>query len=396
MIRKDKVAEHDGGAQENRLSARLLAIIALHNRLCKDFFRILSCRTAMALGDVTLEQVAAAAGVSPSTASRALAGKARQCRISEKTEHAILHAASELGFRASHVARSLRTQRSGLIGVLVPDASNPFFAAIARAATICAERHGLSMLLADCHDSLDQEKELLTQLQSRQVEGLLICPIGESCSHLQALEHGGANVVMVDRWFDNLKLTTVTSDNERGTYDATCALIEMGHQQIGCLQGRPNTSSNNERLRGYRKALRAYNLTPNSALIRGDDYSEASGYRSSCELIDTHPELSALFAFGNQNSLGALRALAERKLKIPQDISLLAFDDTPYTEYLAPPLSVIRQDVEVIGRKAAELLIQQIQTATKPRKRLHRVPVELVMRDSVGRLAADHRVRTKP
>jgi LacI family transcriptional regulator len=350
----------------------------------------------MAVGDVTLEQVAAAAGVSPSTASRALAGKARQCRISEKTERAILHAARELGFRASHVARSLRTQRSGLIGVLVPDASNPLFAAIARAATICAERQGLSTLLADCHDSLDHEKELLTQLQSRQVEGLIICPIGESCSHLQMLVHSSANVVIVDRWFNDLRLTTVTSDNERGAYDATCALLDMGHQQIGCLQGRPGTSTNNERLRGFKKALRAYKIMPNSALIRGDDFSEASGYRSTCELIDMHPDLSAIFAFGNQNSLGAFRAFSEHKLKVPQDISLVAFDDTPYTEYLAPPLSVVRQNVEVIGHKAAELLIQQIQTETIPRKRVHRVPVELVLRDSIGRFVVDRSVRTKP
>src|SRR4051812_26643634 len=100
---------------------------------------------------VTLEHVAQAAGVSPSTASRALAGKARQCRISEKTEKAILQAALGLGFQGSHAARSLRTQRTGLIGLLVPDASNPFFAAIARKATIFAERHGLSTLLADSH-----------------------------------------------------------------------------------------------------------------------------------------------------------------------------------------------------------------------------------------------------
>jgi LacI family transcriptional regulator len=163
----------------------------------------------------------------------------------------------------------------------------------------------------------------------------------------------------------------------------------MGHRQIGCLQGRPDTSSNDERLRGFRKALRANKVMPNAALIRGDDFSEASGYRSSCELIDMHPELSAIFAFGNQNALGALRAFAERKLKVPQDISLLAFDDTPFAEYLASPLSVIRQNVDVIGRKAAELLIQQIQTGSKPRKRLHRVPVELVLRDSIGRLPAD-------
>jgi LacI family transcriptional regulator len=338
----------------------------------------------MPAAQVTLEQVAEAAGVSPSTASRALAGKARQCRISERTEQAILLAANGLGFRPSHVARSLRTQRSGLIGLLVPDASNPFFAAIARKATIYAERHGLATLLADSHNDIDHEQELLAHLQSRQIEGLIISPIGDTSAHLRPLEQSNANVVVVDRWFSGMDLTTVTSENESGAFIAIQALVDKGHRNVGCLQGRPGTSSNNERLQGYKKALCANKIAPKYSLIRGDDFSEESGYRSTCELLDAHPELTAMFAFSNQNVLGALRALAERKLKVPQDVSLVTFDDTPFAEFLASPLSVIRQDVEAIGCRAAELLIEQIRTGRKPRKPLHRVPVDFLARDSIG------------
>lgn len=359
-------------------------IMTLHNRLCKHFFGNFARGDEMASGPVTLEHVAQKAGVSPSTASRALAGKARQYRISEKTEKAVLSAANGLKFQASHVARSLRTQRSGLIGLLVPDASNPFFAAIARRATIFAERHGLSTLLADSHNSSDHERDLLTHLQSRQVEGLIICPIGDSSAHLQELERKGANVVVVDRWFSGVSLPTVTSENERGAYAATSAMIDKGHRTIGCLQGRHDTSTNDERLLGYTNAMRANGVEPNSSLIRGDDFSEESGYRSTRELLEAHPDLTALFALSNQNALGALRALAERKLKIPQDISLVTFDDTPFAEYLAAPLSVIRQDVDAIGRKAAELLVEQIRTGRKPHNQLFRVPVEFLARDSIG------------
>jgi LacI family transcriptional regulator len=335
-------------------------------------------------GPVTLEQVARAAGVSPSTASRALAGKARQCRISEKTEQAILKAANGLGFQASHVARSLRTQRTGLIGLLVPDASNPFFASIARKATISAERHGLSTLLADSHDSTEHEKDLLTHLLSRQVEGLIICPIGDASAHLRKLERDGANVVVVDRWFSDIKLTTVTSENEQGAFIGATAIIEKGHRHIGCLQGRRGTSTNDERLHGFKRALQAANIESNASLIRGHDFSEASGYRFTCELLEAHPELSAIFALSNQNALGALRAFAERKLTVPHDISLVTFDDAPFAEYLASPLTVVRQDIEAIGRRAAELLIEQIRTGAKPDELVHRVPVELVMRKSIG------------
>ncbi len=338
----------------------------------------------MANGPVTLEQVAQAAGVSTSTASRALAGKARECRISESTEKAILRAAKGLGFQASHAARSLRTQRTGLIGLLVPDVSNPFFAAIARKATIFAERHGLSTLLADSHDSIEHERDMLTHLLSRQVEGLIICPIGESSSELQRLKHSNTSVVVVDRWFPDTQLITVTSENQRGAFTATSACVDKGHRLIGCLQGRPGTSSNDERLVGFRDALRANQIEPKDNLIHGDDFSEVSGYRSTCELLETHPNLTALFALSNMNALGALRAFAERKLKIPQDISLVTFDDAPFAEYLASPLSAIRQDVEAIGNRAVELVIEQIRTGRKPEQLLHRVPVEFILRDSIG------------
>lgn len=338
----------------------------------------------MAVEQVTLEHVARKAGVSTSTASRALAGKARQCRISKKTEEAILQAAIGLGFHGSHAARALRTQRSRLIGLLVPDASNPFFAAIARKATIFAERHGLSTLLADSHDSADHEKEMLRHLLSRQVEGFIICPIGESRSQLRRLERAQANVVVVDRWFSDVQLTTVTSENENGAYTATKAMIERGHRKIACLQGRPGSSTNDERLAGYQKALAEHDIVVNTALVRGDNFNFESGYRSTCELLDEHPDVTAIFAFSNQNALGALRALSERTLKVPNDVSLVTFDDAPFAEYMAAPLSVVRQDIETIGAKAAELLVEQIRTGQKSEQLLHRVPVQFVSRESIG------------
>jgi LacI family transcriptional regulator len=358
--------------------------MSLHKRLCKQFFQKFGGTTKMPTGPVTLEHVAQLAGVSASTASRALAGKARQYRISEKTEKAVLKVASGLRFQASHVARSLRTQRSGLIGLLVPDASNPFFAAIARQATIAAERHGMSTLLADSHNSSDHEEDMLVHLEARQVEGLIVCPIGDSSSHLEPLERRGANVVVVDRWYADVQLPTVTSENERGAFAAIGAMLDQGHRQIGCLQGRPGTSTNDERVLGYKNAMGGIGLETKQSLIRGDDFSEESGYRATCELLDTQPEITALFAFSNQNALGALRALGERGLKIPDDISLVTFDDAPFAEYLASPLSVVRQDVEAIGGRAAELLIEQIRTGRKPETVLHRIPVEFVSRNSIG------------
>jgi LacI family transcriptional regulator len=243
----------------------------------------------------------------------------------------------------------------------------------------------MSTLLADSHDSVEHERELLSHLLSRQVEGLIVCSIGGSHEHLCSLERRGANVVIVDRWFSDVHLPSVTSDNERGAFVATKAMIDRGHREIGCLQGRPETSSNDERLKGFMRALADGGLEADATMVRGDDFSEESGYRSTCELLDARPGISALFALSNQNTLGALRAFAERKLRVPEDISVVMFDDAPFASFLASPLSVIRQDVEAIGSHAAELLIEQIRTGKRPKELLHRVPVEFVDRASIGR-----------
>ncbi|HVT28887.1 MAG TPA: substrate-binding domain-containing protein, partial [Lacipirellulaceae bacterium] len=159
---------------------------------------------------------------------------------------------------------------------------------------------------------------------------------------------------------------------------------EMGHRQIGCLQGRPGTSTNDERLLGFKNALQAHRIRSDVSFICGDDFHEVSGYRSTCDLLKAHPAMTALFALSNQNALGALRALAERKMKVPEEMSLVTFDDAPFAEYLASPLSVVRQDIDAIGHRAAELLIDQIRTGRKPQQLLQRLPVEFIQRDSIG------------
>ena len=340
-----------------------------------------------ALDPVTLKQVAEAAGVSLSTASRALAGKAREFRISEQTEAAVRRAAGKLGFQPNQVARSLRSRRSGLVGVLVPDISNPFFASITRELTIRAEAEGLAVLIADSQESTEREITLLENLKARQVEALVVCPVGEAAEHLRPLESSNLPVVMVDRVFSGLSLPAVTSDHAAGAEAATRVLIEQGHRVIGCLQGRPNTWPNQQRMKGHRRALREAGIAisrADHALVRGTAFSEESGYRATRELLLARADVTALFAFNNQIVLGALRALAELGRAVPAELSLVAFDDPPYADFLAVPLSTVRQDVAEIGCLAAEVLMEQLRSGRRPKKRQHCVPVEMVMRQSVG------------
>jgi LacI family transcriptional regulator len=333
---------------------------------------------------VTLEQVARTAGVSVSTASRALNGKARQFRISSRTEQSVICVAGQLGFQPSYVARSLRTKRSSLIGVLVPDVSNPFFAAIAREATLCAEEHGMSVLLADSREEVAIEQQLIQKLKLQQVEGLIVCPVGVRNQRPWTASAWKSRVVLVDRWLPNAELTSVTSDNEEGAFAATMALIQRGHRQVGCLQGRPGASTNDERVRGFARALREIGVKVRAEHVQGDDFSESSGYASCHALMDRCAGMTAMLALGNQIALGALRALRERGLGVANQISLITFDDVPFADFLASPLSVVRQNERALGRLAAELLIHQIQTGRQVRKRVHRVGVELVLRSSIA------------
>ncbi|WP_145258077.1 LacI family DNA-binding transcriptional regulator [Planctomycetes bacterium Pan216] len=338
----------------------------------------------MAREQATLKQIAEAVGVSMATASRALNGKWRDYRISEETALAVQEAARKLKFSPNRVAQSLRSQRTNSIGVLVPDIGNPFFAAIAREVTRLARKRGYAVLLAESLEQTPAEEEILQHLLARRIEGLLICPVGASLAHLEPLVHGDMPAVQVDRCILDLELTSVTSDHREGARHAMETLIGQGHTQIGCLQGQPGTLPNEERLAGCREAFKKAKLPFDEEWILGEDFGKDSGLRAASRLLGERPEVSALFAFSNQIALGALEAARVLGRTIPDDLSLIAFDESPYAPFLATPLSTVRQDVAGLGRIAADALFDQIDSTSRARLKRYRVPTELIVRASIG------------
>ncbi len=333
-----------------------------------------------------LKHVAEAAGVSLSTASRALSGKAVAYRISSHTEQLVLDAAAKLDFRPSQVAQSLRTQKTKLLGVVLPDVSNPFFASIAREVTTYAEENGYSVLLADSRESTEVERKLIAQLRAREIEGLVISPVGLHQQHLEKLHTANLPVVLVDRGFAESPLVSVTSNHREAARGAMKILIENGHQEIGILQGIPGTTPNDERLSGIEEELKETGIPFTSSMIQGNQFSESSGYEAAKFLLKKHLGITAFFALSNQIGLGALQAIAEAGRKIPQDISMITFDDHPYSEFLASPMTTVRQNIKELGRLAAELIVKQLLTGRKPKKKVHQVPVEIIERASVFNL----------
>ena len=333
---------------------------------------------------MTLKRVAEIAGVSIATASRVLAGKGGEHRISAATVAAVKQAAERIGFRHSHLARSLKSGQSALIGVVVPDVANPFFAAIARELTLAAEAKGYSVLLADSREDDASERRLVEQLRDRRIEGLVVCPAGLEQGHLTAAQASGLPLVVVDRGFADGDLLTITSDHAQGARALAQVLLKAGHRCIGVLQGRPGTLANDERLTAFKDTLAEAGVRLPTAQVAGDAFSEASGRSAALALLRKQPGISALFALSNQIALGALRAAAELGRVVPRDLSLVTFDDLPHADFLNPPLTTACQDVPALGRRAAELLLARIAGKSKPRTRMQRVPVTVIERASVA------------
>lgn len=333
---------------------------------------------------MTLKRVAELAGVSIATASRVLAGKGDAHRISAATVTAVKAAAERIGFRHSHLARSLRSGQSALLGMVVPDIANPFFAAIAREITLAAEAKGYSVLLADSREDDVAERRLVQQLRDRRIEGLAVCPAGLAQDHLAAAQADGLPLVVVDRGFADGDLPTVTSDHAQGAKALAALLLAAGHRQIGVLQGRPGTLANDERVAAFSAALAAAGVRLSAARVRGEAFSEASGLAAAAALLAEQPAITALFALSNQIALGALRAAGAAGRVVPRDLSLVTFDDLPHADFLNPPLTTACQDVPALGRRAADLLLARIAGAPRPRVRLQRVPVTVIARASVA------------
>ena len=340
----------------------------------------------MSEAKTTLKSIAKQLGVSATTVSRVLSGQARQFRISRETEAAVRQLADASNFRPNNVARGLRLQKTSTIGLVIPDISNPFFAGIVRQVTLGARDCRYSVIVCDSQENEDLEVESLELLRSRDVEGILLCPVGRSASHLEPYEKSGMPIVLADRYFPGLRLPYVVSDNYQGAKEATAYLIEKGHRRIACLQGLHHTSPNEDRLRGYKDAMVAGAIPIDESLIVGDSFGEQGGYIAMKLLLKIARDFSAVLAFSNLISLGCLRALAEDGLKVPRDCSLVAFDDQPYLAHLAAPMTTVAQSSVEMGQIAFKLLFDRIHAPEREFAGGILLPTTLVRRESVREL----------
>ncbi len=335
---------------------------------------------------ITLDNIADLVGVSRTTISRVLTGQSKKYRISERTTELVQKTARQLGYVPDQLARALRTKRTNTMGLVIPDISNPFFSTIARNIEIQARKVGSSIILADSQEDTQLEIDSIRLLQSRKVDGLLICPVGEERSHLARIVDSGLPMVIIDRYFPELKCAYVVSDNYRGALEAVEYFFSMNHRSIGYIQGRLRTSVNNDRIRGYRDAHANQGLTVDESLIVGDSFGKRNGYIGAKILLAKKTRPTAIFAASNLISLGAMTAIREEGLSIPEDISIISFDDQPYSEYLATPMTTVVQQTSETGEIAFRLLQAQINQIGSQSTEGIVLPTELVYRKSVKKI----------
>lgn len=336
--------------------------------------------------NATLKNIADKVGVSVSTVSRVLNGKSEYCRISKKTQEIVSKAAINQNYSPNQLARGLRLSKTHSIAYIVPDISNPFFASIAKSIEEYARKFNYSILLCDSEENTEIEKTITRIMLERKVDGLIISPVGLEVTHLANIIKKKIPLVLLDRYFPDLKVSYVTSDNYQGAFDAVSLMIENGHQRIACIQGLNNTSPNNDRLKGYLDAHKKYKITVDKSLLVGDSFGEQNGYVETMLLLKKKNKPTAIFAISNLISLGALRALMEEGYKVPDDISMVSFDDQPYSRYLSTPMTTVAQQSSQIGQIAVKLLLNQIDSKVQLEPQGILLPTRLVIRNSVKKI----------
>jgi LacI family transcriptional regulator len=332
-------------------------------------------------GSARMSDVAKLAGVSTMTVSRAL-NKAPH--VSEDMRRRVFAAIEHLRYQPNELARSLREQRSRQIGVLVPNLSDPFFATCAHMISTVAKKHSYSVVLSTTNEDQQAEYEEANRMLRRNVEGLIVIPanLGGNVSLLLAHEFERLPIVTLDRPIAGSRFDSLLVENELGAKVGTRHLISLGHKRILFLGLSDHVYTMKMRHAGYNAAMQAAGLTPQSAVISGE---REETRRVLHKLLATKGPPTALFCANNLTTRQVLYGLQEMGIQPPKKVALVGFDDFEMADILRPGITVVRQPTELLGRTAAEILFERLNSSHPLKPGKGRVlPAELVIRGSCG------------
>lgn len=335
-----------------------------------------------------IRDVAALAQVSPITVSRVFNNPER---VSPATRARVEAAVEELEYIPNQIARSLRSNRTNILALVLTDITNPFWTSVARSVEDAASAQGFNVILCNTDENEQKQQAYLSVMLRKRVDGVLLVPARSEASAVESLLRQKVPVVVLDRCVPGAAVDVVRSDSEEGAYDLTRHLLDLGHRRIAMLSGPLNVSTAQERVAGFRRALHEAGIPADEQWILEGEYTVDSGYADARQLLNGAEMPSALLGANNFIALGAIRALRQAGLRIPGDISVVCVDDIPDWLVGEPFLTVAAQSPYLLGEQATEMLLRQIREPGQHPAQEILLATELIVRHSTAALNVDHR-----
>ena len=327
----------------------------------------------------TMKDVARAAGVSVATVSHVINSTRF---VSAELAARVNAAMTDLGYTPDGTARSLRVRRTNTIGLVVPDNSNPFFAELARLIEEDGFRAGYTTILGNSTEQPARERQYVETLLSKRVDGLILAPTRHDNGGLQRLVRAARiPIVFVDRDVDVPGVDKVLYDTESGGYAAGRHLLDLGHERIACIAGPSELSSVRARVTGLRRALEEAGKELRAHWLVESDLQYAGGRDATAQLLAADEGFTAIFAANDLMAVGAIRELTARGIRVPEDVSVVGFDDAPLAVMVSPTLTTVRQPLHEMAATAVSLLLARLQDRDRPLAR-RVIPTELLVRES--------------
>lgn len=329
-----------------------------------------------------MKQIAQAAGVSLGTVSNVLNGSAI---VSEALRRRVLETVQVLGYQPSQLARGLRRDKTNMIGMIIPDVTNPFFPAVVRGAEDIAFSNGYRLVL--CNTDNDHSKELthLNELRTYLPSGLIVIPsnFSDLTKQAESYHRSGAAVVCVDRLPKRWQGDSVTVANEEGAYAATQYLIKLGHRRIAVITGPLHFTNAEQRVRGFRRAMKEAALTVAPEYLQESSFDLSGGHSKALLLLRMLPRPTAIFAGNDMIAMGVIQTIHELGLHCPNEVSVIGFDDLEFAALISPPLTSVFQPGYQLGATAARILLDRVQGNDGPARHVV-LPTEIRIRESVA------------
>ena len=290
-------------------------------------------------------------------------------KVSAKTIEKIHTVMDELRFQPSHVARSLVKKKTNIIGIIMPDIKNTFFNSWFRSVEDYARRFGYNTFLCNTDEDPLEEMKFARSFQAHRVDGILIVPHSEES--VRYLIRSGTKLVLVDRTYMDIETDFVVTDHRDGAFRLTEYLISLGHKKIGVLKGPGYLFPDTQRYDGFCDAMEKKGIEPSQKIIRNCEFREMEAFQAVVEMLTNNDRPTAIFSFNSLMTIGAIKAVQELKLKIPDDISLACYDEIPGYDIFEPKITHVLQPIELLGQTTAQILIDKIEG--RDDKQLHKM-----------------------